>query len=296
MVLDIQRFSVHDGPGIRTLVFLKGCPLRCRWCANPESVNFKPELGLIRAECNSCGACVPACPRAAVSLDEDRKPVIDRELCDNCGKCIDVCFPHALIMYGRLRSAQDVFEEVKRDMPFYAASGGGMTVSGGEPLSQPEFVKALFTLAHEAGIHTAVETAGCVPPAVFKEILPLADYVLFDLKCFDPQLHRDLCGRDNRLILANARALAASGLPFIFRIPVIPGCTDSPENISAIADFVKEIKPGGCTVELMPYHRLGTLKYEYLGRKYSLQEAAPPGKAELEALKSILEIRGITVI
>lgn len=296
LIFDIQRFSVHDGPGIRTLVFLKGCPLRCRWCANPESMNSHPELGFIRSECNSCGKCAAICPRSAITLDPEHKPSINRKLCDNCGRCIEVCFSHALIMYGRRISAGEVLNEVKKDLAFYSTSGGGVTVSGGEPLSQSLFVKALFSLCHQNGINTAMETSGFAPSPVFKEILGLTDFVLFDLKCLDPKMHKDLCGRSNELILENARILSRSGVPFIFRIPLIPGYNDSRENLTAIGNFVKSLNSPGCRVEFMPYHRLGTIKYEYLGREYPLQDAMPPNTVEFQNSKAVLENMGVIVI
>ena len=292
-IVDIQRFAVHDGPGIRTLVFLKGCPLRCQWCANPESINPQPELGFYSKDCNICGKCVIICPQGAVSLDKEHRLSVDRGLCNHCGRCVSVCFPHALFMYGCQQSAAGVFSEVKKDMPFYATSAGGVTISGGEPLSQASFVKALFALCHEVGIHTAMETCGFAPSNIFRDILGFTDYCLFDLKCMDTEIHKHLCGQDNALILENARILSRSGVPFIFRVPVIPRVNDNPENLTSIGIFIKESGLKHCEVELMPYHRLGTPKYDSLGREYLLRQVGPPTISELEAVKTIFERTGV---
>ena len=293
IVFDIQRFAVHDGPGIRTLVFFKGCPLRCQWCANPESINPNPELAFIKSLCNSCGKCRVACPREAVSIDTNGRPSIDRKLCDNCGQCLEVCFPRALILYGQEQSAAEVFAEVEQDMIFYSSSQGGMTLSGGEPLSQPSFASSIFTLCHRRGIHTAIETSGFAPSNVFREILALADHILFDLKCMDTKVHEQICGRTNSLILENARILANSGKPFNFRVPLVPGLNDTQENLTALGLFLKGLSLPSCEVELLPYHRLGTTKYDYLDREYGLREIIPQTSTEIQSTKTFLEKFGV---
>ncbi len=295
-IFDIQRFAVHDGPGIRTLVFLKGCPLRCLWCANPESVNPQPELGFIKANCDGCGKCLAACPQQAISLDDESRPAIARERCNNCGQCSMDCSPHALIVYGREQSAEEVFNEVKRDNVFYRSSGGGVTVSGGEPLQQASFVKSLFSICREAGIPTALETCGFAPASILKEVLKLTDYVLFDLKCMDAEAHARLTGRSNAMILENARVVAGSGVAFRFRMPFVPGLNDNPENLGQIGLLIKDLDTDKPEIELMPYHRMGLTKYDALGKDYGLRHIAAPTAAELQAAKAAFEKVGVTCL
>jgi pyruvate formate lyase activating enzyme len=293
-VFDIQHFAVHDGPGIRTLVFFKGCPLSCKWCANPESINPHPELGFIKSLCNGCGKCQASCPQHAISLNTQGKPALDRKACDNCGQCLDVCFPHALIMYGREQSANEVFEEVRQDSAYYSNTGGGVTLSGGEPLSQPSFASSILALCREAGIHTALETSGFAPGRLFKEILSLTDHIMFDLKLMDSKTHEVFCGRPNGPILENARIVASSAIPVIFRVPLVPGLNDAEANLGALANFLKDSGIPQCEVELLPYHRLGTPKYENLGREYTLGSLIPQTPAALRKAKTFLEEHGVS--
>lgn len=296
MVFDIQRFAVHDGPGIRTLVFLKGCPLQCQWCANPESLNPQPEIGFIKANCDRCGKCPAVCSKQAIVLDKQGEPVVARELCDNCGECSRVCTTHALIVYGRERSAQEVFDEVKRDNVFYRSSGGGVTLSGGEPLRQASFVNALFAICREAGIHTALETCGYASTGQLQEVLKLTDHVLFDLKCMDEETHVRLTGRSNATILENARLVAGSGIDFRFRMPFIPGLNDKPDNLAATALFIKKLCIDKCEIELMPYHRMGIAKYDAVGKEYGIRHITPPTAADLQVAKSAFEKAGVTCL
>jgi pyruvate formate lyase activating enzyme len=293
-VFDIQHFAVHDGPGIRTLVFFKGCPLSCKWCANPESINPHPELGFIKSLCNGCGKCRVSCPQHAVSLNTEGKPTINRKACDNCGQCVDVCFPQALIMYGREQSAGEVFDEVKQDAKYYSESGGGVTLSGGEPFGQPSLARSVLGLCREAGIHTALETSGFAPNELFKEMLSLTDHIMFDLKLMDSKIHETLCGRPNGLILENARIVASSGIPVNFRVPLLPGLNDTEGNLGALANFLKDSGIPKCEVELLPYHRLGTPKYEYLDREYMLGSIVPQTPGELRKAKTFLEECGVS--
>ncbi|MBN2240626.1 MAG: glycyl-radical enzyme activating protein [Dehalococcoidales bacterium] len=293
-VFDVQHFAIHDGPGIRTLVFLKGCPLCCQWCANPESLDPQPDLGFFPVNCNLCGKCFPVCTSKAIIPDEERIPNIDRNLCDSCGECVKVCIPQALIMYGRRIPVSEVFTEVQQDLPFYIQSGGGVTVSGGEPLQQPAFVKTLFRLCREAGIHTALETSGFAPAGIFREIIAATDYIFFDIKCISPELHRRYCGQDNALILENAGILSRSGIPFMFRLPLVPGINDDEENLKSIITFLKGLKLEHSEIEVMPYHRLGVNKYASLGKEYLLQDVMTHELAELEAVKALFTRSGIT--
>lgn len=272
VIFDIQRFTLHDGPGVRTLVFLKGCPLGCQWCANPESISSKPELGLIRSRCNKCDECVAVCPEHAIALDQTGMPRIDRESCTNCGVCITVCLPKALILYGREVTAEEAYREVRRDKMFYEGSCGGVTVSGGEPLHQPSFVKVLFGLCHEDGISTCSETSGFASPQVLEELLPSTDYLLFDLKHLVSAVHERFTGVPNKLILENAKTAVKSGVHVLFRSPVIPGINDSLENIMETAHFIIELQGKNAAIELLPYHRMGVVKYEALDRTYPLKE------------------------
>ena len=291
---NIQAFNVHDGPGIRTVVFLKGCPLRCLWCCNPESINPASELGLIRAQCNRCGKCLEACPEQALFWDDQDILQVDRSRCTACSKCLAVCSPGALTLYGRDMTAEEVMEEVRRDKIFYDGSGGGVTASGGEPLQQPHFLAALFRLCRESGIHTCLETSGYAGAKAWAEVLPLTDYVILDLKHMDGQRHRELTGRPNRRILDNAVRVARSGVPVLFRLPLVPGLNDSLENIRATASFVKGLGEENIQgVELMLYHRLGIGKYQALDKQYTMEKTRPPEPTEVESVQQEFEAFGL---
>ncbi|MDP2931346.1 MAG: glycyl-radical enzyme activating protein [Chloroflexota bacterium] len=292
IVTHIQRFSVHDGPGIRTLVFMKGCYLRCQWCDNPETINHSAEVGLVKAHCNKCGKCPGACPEQAITLDAEGIPVIDSQRCNNCAKCVAVCLPEALILYGREMTVEEVFQEVKQDEIFYEKSGG-VTASGGEPLRQATFVKALFERCREAGIHTALETCGFAPAGALEQVLPVLQYCLFDLKHMNPDVHRAYTGQPNDVILDNARKVVESGVTVLFRSPLIPGINDSQENIKATASFLKELQGDKACFELMPYHRLGKAKYEALRRPYPLEELKSPEPDYAESIRQAYQDLGI---
>lgn len=295
VIFDIQRFTLHDGPGVRTLVFLKGCPLGCQWCANPESNNPKPELGLMRSRCNKCGECVALCPEHAIAVDEVGMPQIDRRRCRDCGVCTPVCLPKSLILYGREVTVEEVHREVRKDKLFYEGSGGGVTVSGGEPLQQPSFVKALFKVCHEDGISTCLETSGFAPTRVLEEILPLADDVLFDLKQLDTAVHERFTGVSNKLILENAAVAVKSGVSVQFRCPIIPGINDTLENVKETARFIIELQGKDTALELLPYHRMGVVKYEALDRTYSLRELDTllPDSNHLKSIQRTYEELGV---
>lgn len=292
VIFNIQRFCLHDGPGIRTTVFLKGCNLHCQWCDNPESINQAPELGFARVSCNKCGKCLPACKRKAITIASDGTPRIDRLLCDACGDCVSACVPEALTVYGKRQSLAEAFREVLRDKDFFAPDGG-VTVSGGDPLRQPAFVAGLFKMCREAGISTAMETCGFAPPGALKQVLAFTDLVLFDLKHMDQERHRRLTGQANDLVLSNARTVVGSTVKVRFRMPLIPGLNDDVENIKATAEFLKELQKGEASIELMPYHRLGIGKYEALGRAYLLAEAPSATPELVEAARQAFEIAGI---
>jgi pyruvate formate lyase activating enzyme len=299
-IFNIQRFSIHDGPGIRTTVFLKGCSLRCFWCHNPEGLRAAPQIELHPERCISCGACVAACEQGAIAHDGG-EPRFRREFCVACGRCVDTCYAGARALVGSEMSVEQIVEEVLRDRAFYAASGGGATLSGGEPLLQPEFAVALLSRLREAGVHTALETAANVPWQAIAEALPVTDLFLVDLKLIDPARHLKATGVSNKRILENVRRLAASGKPIKFRVPVVPTVNDTPEEVAAIADFVAALnaetapsEPFG--LELLAFHRLASEKYRSLGLDNPAAELLPPPRERMSELAAVARRRGIGAV
>lgn len=264
-IFEIQRFSIHDGPGIRTTVFLKGCSLKCRWCHNPESISPKPLLSFLPDKCIGCGYCLKTCRRGAHQL-ADGKHVLDRSLCEVCGQCTLECYAGALEMVGREVTAGEVIDEVRRDEPFYRTSGGGMTLSGGEPLVQIEFSEALLKSAKETGLHCCMETSGCADFSRLERVMPLVDLFLFDIKDIDPAHHVEFTGVSNVLILENLRKLHDRGAKVRLRLPVIPGFNDREDHFRGVAELAKSL-PQTEGVQIMPYHRLGISKLERMGFK-----------------------------
>ena len=291
-IFNIQKFSVHDGPGIRTTVFMKGCPLQCRWCSNAESINPKPELGLIRSSCNNCGKCITACPEAAIGFDNEGVVQFNRDLCTACGECVALCSPGALTIYGKRVTVDDVFKDISRDKSFYEGSGGGITVSGGEPLQQADFVAALFQMCHDAGIDTCLDTCGYAATDKLKKVLAFTDYVLYDIKHMDTDRHHQFTGAPNDLILSNAQVVAASEIPMLCRIPLIKDVNDTAHNMGETAQFVKMLG-NGIAVELLPYHRLGIGKYQTLAKPYDGEAFIIPSSEEIESVKHIFEEYGV---
>ena len=292
VIFDIKRYAVHDGPGIRSTVFLKGCPLRCFWCHNPESQTPRPVLMQYPRQCVGCGRCLEVCPRGALSRDEEQV-VVDRALCQACGTCAGVCYAQSLVLLGREATVEEVLAEVLKDQPFYETSGGGMTLSGGEPMAQAEFTTALLAAAREAGLHTALDTSGFAPWERYQAALPHLDLVLYDLKCADPMAHRVATGVDNALILENLRRLAEAGVEILVRVPVVPGFNAAPEQMAALARLVAAL-PRPVPMELLPYHRLGESKHAALGQTGPDDlPPAPPESGDMTALAAAIEAEGV---
>ncbi len=292
-IFEIERFAINDGPGIRTLVFLMGCPLHCFWCANPESQTFGQKLMVWKNRCIGCKACIKKCPASALSWNNG--VVVDRSRCDFCGECTEVCNSNALTLVGKRMSADDVFEQVDKDADFYEKSGGGVTFSGGEPFAQPEFLLELGKKAKERGYHVCVETTGYVRWDVMREIIPYIDLFLYDFKHMDSGTHQNYTGVGNELILENYKRLLEYGKKTVVRFPVIPGINDTDENISQLIGFLQKHNPC-CQVDILPYHALGVSKYERLGMDYRLKEIEPPSKERIEELRLRFEKSGFRVV
>ncbi len=268
MIFDIQRSSLHDGPGIRTTVFLKGCPLRCAWCHNPESQSRTKEISFRPESCAVCGECVKTCQHGAHRIVEGVH-IYDRSLCEKCGDCVETCLYEALKLAGHEQTVEDVVAVVLRDRLFYDQSGGGLTISGGEPMLQAEFTLALLKAAKAEGIHTCLDTCGVASQRVLEQVLPFVDLFLFDYKATDPQAHKKLTGVSNELILANLDFLARQGASIRLRCPLIPGINDSTDHLEGIAALHRRY-PGLDGIDLMAYHNIGNAKYERYGLKNPL--------------------------
>ncbi len=288
-VFNIQRYSIDDGPGIRTTVFLKGCPLSCVWCSNPESQNIAPELMHRESLCKRCYRCVAACPLGAIAVGPDGI-VIDRDTCNACGDCVEACPHGAMRIAGKEMTVDEVFDAVKRDADFYLDSGGGVTISGGEVLLQADFALALLKRCREAGFHTCVDTAGAGELEDLRRLIPYVDLFYFDIKHLDSEMHRAMTGLSNKRILRNFEEVAASGVPLVVRVPVVPGFNERSEDIAAIAEMVAVAAPRA-TVHLLPYHRYGQQKYAMLGLDYELAAAETPSQEFLKAACEIVKSR-----
>ncbi len=289
LIFNIQRYSIHDGPGIRTTVFMKGCPLRCIWCQNPEGQAPKSEILLNLEKCTGCGRCVLECPKNAIEIYKGKSHT-NRQICDGCGRCAEVCPNEARNLAGRLMTAEEVFGEIIKDRIFYERSGGGVTLSGGDPLAQPDFAISILKLCKEAYIHTALDTCGYAEWKTFEEVLKFVDLLLYDFKNIDPIKHKKNTGVLNDLIINNAKKVCHKlSIPMWARIPIIPGYNDSQREIEDIAKFIS-VELGSCVqrVNLLPYHRLGEIKFERLEANYSLS-TEPPDEGKLNEFKKIFE-------
>jgi pyruvate formate lyase activating enzyme len=291
VVFDIQRYSTRDGPGIRTTVFLKGCPASCPWCHNPESWSPGPEVMVLERRCLSCGTCLEVCPHGALT-SAGARPDISDSPCTLCGTCLEACPPDARHLAGREMTVAELMAEVLRDRLFYEESGGGVTFSGGEPLQQHAFLAEALAACRAEGLHTAVDTSGYAPQAQLLALAPLVDLFLYDLKLMDAGRHRALVGVPNAPILDNLRALGAVHGEICVRIPVIPGLNDDEADLEAAAAFAAGV-PGVQAVELLPYHRAGAQKFERLGREYRLADVAGPSPERVEALAELFRARGL---
>lgn len=291
LVFNIMRFSLHDGPGIRTTVFLKGCPLRCDWCHNPESLSPAPEVIFFEDRCVRAGECVRACPNGALRLDG--RLILDPLRCRRCGDCGETCPAGARQLVGRWMTVPDVLAEVLRDQVFFDESGGGITISGGEPLMQPDFLEALLTACHARGLGTVVETSGFAETGIVRRIAAAVDLFLYDVKLIDRDRHRQFTGVNNDLILRNLALLAERGGPLIVRVPVVPGVNDGEDDVESLSRFLSPL--GLRRVDLLPYHRIGSDKYRRLHLPYRMEGVEPPSAERMERLAARLRTDGFTV-
>jgi len=295
-IVNIERFAIHDGPGIRTVIFMKGCPLRCKWCSTPESQTMSLEMGYFVNKCIRCAKCAEVCPLKAVTVSGSGEILTDRLLCDDCGKCVEVCPTGARTMVGKEVTVGQIVEEVEKDSVFYWNSGGGITLSGGEPTMQPKFSLEILKECKERGIHTTMETCGYVEWDILDEMLKYLDLVYFDIKHMFSVEHEKLTAKRNKLILENCRKIIASypDVQLILRMPVIPGCNDSDGDIVNTAKFARQLKRV-MRLELLPYHKFGVHMYQVLLRNYPLPNVEPPGEDRMHDLEELAKSCGIPV-
>jgi pyruvate formate lyase activating enzyme len=297
IIFDVDKFAVHDGPGIRTTVFLKGCPLRCLWCHSPESWSPKPQLVFHESRCVGCGNCVEACPQGAQWLSDyigdNNRPQrkIDREKCVNCGACTETCYAQALRMCGKEMTAEEVVNDVAKNEAFFRNSGGGVTLSGGEPTMQPRFAHAILKGLKERDIHTAMETTGHTSWANLQSLAPYVDLFLYDLKQMDDANHKAQTGVSNTLILRNLKRLATLGKDIQARVPVIPTRNDDDANIIATCACAQSV--GVERIAFLPYNPSTPAKYEWIGKTYPLQELEPPSSEAMERMMDVAESFGL---
>ncbi len=292
-VFSIERYAVHDGHGIRTIVYLKGCPLRCLWCANPEGQDARPEVLAFPERCIRCGRCEAACPNGVARCRERPDSAQPSMICDGCGRCADACPAEARRLFGRRMTVGEVLAIALKDRAFYRKSGGGITLSGGEPTAQADFGAELLHACHGRGLDTAMETCGYVRFPLLAGMAQHVDELLYDLKHMDREAHRRLTGVPNDLILDNLKRLDAQGNAVVVRVPVIPGLNDSRENLMATAAFVATLSSVRA-IELLPYHNYGSGKYRRCGREYALPDLTLPDRDRLRKLRAMVEAAGVS--
>lgn len=292
-IFDIKRYAVHDGPGIRTTVFFKGCPLRCAWCHNPEGMDGAPQIMYRTEKCaEECSACVSVCSPQAI-CEEGEKIKIDASKCDLCGKCVDVCSYEALEISGREQTVEEVVTEIEKDRVFYEQSGGGVTISGGEPFLQPDFLETLLDELGERNIHTAVDTSGCVSAEVLERLYPKGDLFLYDIKIMDEKKHRQFTGVDNRQIFENLKILSQNEKPVIVRMPLISGVNDDQKNTADFAHFLSSLNFNH--VHLLPFHKGWEKKYKRLQKESPQYDFQAPSDTQIEKIKIFLKDSGFSV-
>jgi pyruvate formate lyase activating enzyme len=293
IVFDIRKYAIHDGPGIRTTVFFKGCPLRCWWCHNPEGQDLERELVYRKNRCIGCGECIKKCPKQAIFL-EDQHISVNRKNCILCGNCSEVCPSDALSIAGRRMSAKEVLEEIEKDRAFYDESDGGVTFSGGEPFLQPGFLNALLDECKERGIHTTVDTCGFAQYEIIEKMRDKVDLFLYDIKTMDARKHMKYTGASNEQILKNLKKLAKDGSNIVISFPLIPGINDDDKNVVRTVKLISSL-PNIKQVNLLPYHRAGIEKYRNLGKPYKLDKIQPPSNQKIKSIKEKMEAFGIKI-
>ena len=294
LVLNITRMTIHNGPGIRTLILLKGCPLRCVWCSTPESQKTESEIGIYPARCIRCGQCLEVCPTSAITM-ANGKPIIKRDRCNGCGDCAQICAPKAIEVLGHNMTIAELVTETKKDEIIFKHSHGGVTISGGEPLYKPVLLSKLLQALKQHQINTGVDTSGYIQWSKLKTMLPYIDYFLLDIKHMDPKKHLEYTGVSNELILSNTRSISEQMVPIYIRVPLIPGYNDSRENLKAMCEFSKQLS-SLVEVDIKPLHHLGKARYQSLGKPYPIENLSLIPDNVLAEIKTMVESYGLKCV